>query len=371
MFGIRPVTVNAVVKPSKFFWAFLIGGLILAGCGREKEEVSTALQSVPTHITMTLEPYVTVDADVMVQQPDMLYSYTAKLDFPNESRLREVFMPDEHSVQTESSPKEGRYVCATEDGTKRASTAAGVTFHNKDYISYYVLLSTGDLFHMFPEDFSGIDTVDTLLFAGREEALDAVRETAEQLGILLEEEPYIFAGFGESGMRALYQKELDEFGEAHMQRFLPKMEFSPEMGCYYMLWETMCPHSEKMYNGNYDVGSLSHIKGSYVVAIYTPGGLTYFYANIILSSEEERALEAIVSVETALEQLKARYQNVIMTKENEINITKITLEYVAVLRDAAEGVYEMIPMWCMYGTAGDCDTPIVQMVNAIDGTLVS
>ena len=107
-----------------------------------------------------------------------------------------------------------------------------------------------------------------------------------------------------------------------------------------------------------------------MAAIYSPGGLTYFYTNAVFEYESEEPLDQIVSVEAALEQIKGLYENVIMTEEDQITITEIALEYVPQLVNIDGAVYEIKPAWCMYGTTGTTDSPFMLMVDAQTGEVL-
>lgn len=360
------------MQGEKVFRAVLCSIFVCAmlGCGENVQSDTAIPEETPKHISKVLDSYVVVNADVVMGQPEELYSYTAVYDVPDENRLKEVFMPNEAEVVTERIPEQWRYICESADGTKRASTAAGIYYMDNEYSYYYVLLSTGDQSHMFPESFPGIETVEEIPFAGREEAKEAVKEAAEQLDIRLAEEPFVFAGIDAEGLFVLYQEQLELYGEEMTQQYLPDLEIEPDMGCYYMMWRVLCPHSERLRNGNLHIGGTSSIDGAYVMAVYSPGGMTYFRTNVMFSYEGEKPVEQIIGVDKALEQIGQLYENVILTEEDGITITEISLEYVPVLKDIDEGIYEIVPAWCMYGKAGETDSPFIYKVDAQTGGIL-
>ena len=353
-------------------WKTILCGIIictLAGCQKAGQEHVTASLQTPGHISKELASYLTVDADVVADQPDELHSYTAVCHMPDGSGLKEIFMPDETEVIIEDMPDWKRSVCKTKDGTKRASTAAGIAYMDNRYVEYYALLSTGDVAHMYPEDFSEIKTVEKLSFAGRQEAKEAVEEMAERVDIRLAEEPFVFEGIDEEGFQALYKKELERNGEEAVEGYLPDFEVKQGMECYYMLWKVLTPHGEIFRNGNIHIGGGVGIDGAYVMAIYTPGGLTCFRTNARFAIEEENAAGQIMEAGDALEQIKKVYDNVILTEKDRILITEISLDYVPVLRDIQKGIYDIVPAWCMYGSVGG-NSVFFTMVDAQTGDIL-
>ncbi len=354
-------------------WKTILCGIIIctvAGCQKAGQEHVTASLQTPGHISKELDSYLTVDADVVADQPDELHSYTAVCHMPDGSGLKEIFMPDETEVIIEDMPDWKRSVCKTKDGTKRASTAAGIAYMDNRYVEYYALLSTGDVAHMYPEDFSEIKTVEKLSFAGRQEAKEAVEEMAERVDIRLAEEPFVFEGIDEEGFQALYKKELERNGEEAVQRYLPDFEVKQGMECYYMLWNVLTPHGEIFRNGNIHKGGGVGIDGAYVMAIYTPGGLTCFRTNARFTIEEENVAGQIIEAGDALEQIKKVYDNVILTEKDRILITEISLDYVPVLRDIQKGIYDIVPAWCMYGSVGEGNSVFFTMVDAQTGDIL-
>lgn len=343
----------------------------LTGCGDKKANHTAFSLQVPEHVKEESEPYFTVDAEVTANQPEELYSYRAVYEMPDGDKLKEVFMPEEEECVTEYDADFDRYICNSKDEKKRASTAMGTTFRNTEYSYYYALLVTSDQYHMFPESFPVIKTVEELPFADREKAAGSVRETAEKLDIRLAEEPFVFEGVDAEGLLGLYQKEIEVVGEEGMQKnHLSDFEVQPDMGCYYMLWRVLAPHGEIFRNGNMDIGGKMGMDGAYVMAIYSPGGMTSFMVNAVFAYEEEERVSQLLSVDEALKQVEELYGNAILTEKDAITITEIALEYVPVQRDMEKKIYDILPAWCMYGTSGGGDFPFFVMVDAQTGDIL-
>lgn len=347
-----------------------IAACVISGCGGKKTENTVLSLQAPAHVKEESAPYFTVDAEVTTDQPKELYSYRAAYEMPDGDKLKDVFMPEEEECVTEYVPEFDRYVCESKDGKKRASTAIGTSFQNKEYSYYYALLLTSDMYHMFPESFPDIKTVKELPFADREKATGTVRKTAEKLDICLAEEPFVFEGIDAEGLLALYQKEIEVAGEEGIEKYLSDFEVQPDMGCYYMLWRVLTPHGEVFRNGNMDIGGKMGMDGAYVMAIYSPGGMTCFQANAVFAYEGEERVRQILSVDEALEQVEELYGNAILTEKDAITITEIALDYVPVLRDVEKGIYDILPAWCMYGTSGGGDFSFFVMVDAQTGDIL-
>lgn len=343
----------------------------LTGCGDKKADHTAFSLQVPEHVKEEPEPYFTVDAEVTANQPEELYSYRAVYEMPDGEKLKEVFMPEEEDCVTEYAADFDRYDCNSKDGKKRASTAMGITFRNTEYSYYYALLLTGDMYHMFPESFLDVKTVKELPFADRDKAAESVRETAEKLGISLAENPFVFEGIDAHGLQALYQKEFEVVGEEGMQKYhMPDFKVQPDMGCYYMLWRVLTPHGEVFRNGNMNIDGKIGMDGAFVMAIYSPGGMTCFMASAVFAYEEEEKASQLLSVEEALEQVEELYGNAILTERDAVKITEIVLDYVPVLRDMEKRIYDILPAWCMYGTSGGGDFPFFVMVDAQTGDIL-
>lgn len=100
---------------------------------------------------------------------------------------------DNESVQSDI-PEQWTNICMSADKKRRASTAIGVRYQDSDYADYYALLSSGDVSHFFPEDFSNITTVPAVSAAEPDKVKKEVMELAEKLEIKLQKEPYVFVG---------------------------------------------------------------------------------------------------------------------------------------------------------------------------------
>lgn len=113
----------------------------ISGCGEQKADHASFYLQAPAHVKEEPEPYFTVDAKVTADQPGELYSYRAVYEMPDGEKLKEVFMPEEEECVTEYVPDFDRYICESKDGKKRASTAIGAGFKNKEW---YAFLSRAD-----------------------------------------------------------------------------------------------------------------------------------------------------------------------------------------------------------------------------------
>ncbi|MCM1258382.1 MAG: hypothetical protein NC307_11090 [Roseburia sp.] len=347
----------------------LLAVCTMSGCGDKKTEHNGISQQAPEHMKEELEPYLNVDAEVAADQPEELYSYQATHVMPDGEKLKEAFMPEEE-CDTEYDAEFDRYNCRSKDGKKRASTVLGARFSDQEYSYYYVLTSTGDVDHMYPESFPDLPTQKELPFADKKKAAETVRETAQKLDIILDEEPFVFEGLDAECLSGLYEKELEVTGGERLQQVFPDFQVQPDMECYYMLWRVLAPHGERLRNGNRDAGGVLERNGAYVTAIYTSSGMVHFHANATFQYEEEQAVSQILSVDAALEQVKKQYENVILTEKDAITITEISLDYVPVLRNIEKKSYDILPAWCMYGRSGGGDFPFFVMVDAQTGEIL-
>ena len=254
--------------------SFALAGCILMGCGGASKDNASVQSDIPEHITEQYDEYFKVDAEVKAEQPEKIFQYSASLYVPETDKLQEAFFPGEE-VETESNPEQWTNICMSADKKRRASTAIGVRYQDSDYADYYALLSSGDVSHFFPEDFSNITTVPAVSAAEPDKVKKEVMELAEKLEIKLQKEPYVFVGLEAEGLKQLYQEQADTYIQngIELPQYLKDLQVSEDMECYYMLWQVECPKGEVLRNANLSLNGMFSSDGAFVMAIYTPGGV--------------------------------------------------------------------------------------------------
>lgn len=351
--------------------------LLLVGCGKVEESaggkkgsVSWNADELPEYVEKQLDEKLYVDAKVHTQLDGPLYSYEAKPDLPDEKELQDIFFEEGEQVRAEADPKIKSYSCESQDGKKRAYGNDAIVFYRMEDIDYYALLSScGGVYHMFPETLAMDGTEAELGFMSSEEAKGIVRETAEKMGVSLAEEPYVFYALDEAALMGLYDEISAEWSEEVIETYLPGVDFAGDQGCYYMVWQEVCPRGEVLMSGNFDTGSVAGVRytmGVYVMAVVNENGLVTVFSNTRYEFLEEQEIQGeLISIDEALEQVRAQYENVILPEE--ICICDITLEYVAVLEDFDDISYRIIPAWCMRTTD---DNYRMYVVDAVRGELL-
>ena len=342
---------------------------MISACKWEKERGAeeSVENNILEYIEDTEDVYFQVEAKVEQEQPEELYSYQVKLNYPDAKQLCDTFIPNTEKITTTEVEGTDNYVCRAEDGSAQASVMDAVEFADMNYLYYYILLSTGDDNHLFPESFPEICPVDALDFMSPQEAQKIVKEYANKLGIDLADEAKVCEGITGSNLQSIYEKELNIYkGNYYLE---DGKDYSNDAGCYYMLWEALCPHGEKMIDGNYCLGNMNFTSGSYVVAIVGSNGLDFFFTNAIYTYKGEEKVETLLSVSEAVGEVKKQYENVILSENNQIMISEISLRYVAKLVDIDKGIIKIVPAWCLWGTSGE-ETKMLWMIDAENGEIL-
>lgn len=351
--------------------------LCLSGCGKE-EKVYMQREEIPEHVTAELDENLKLDADVVADMPDKLYTYTASSYRPDGQLLKDVFFPDEDDVVMESIPQENYFVytCRSADGSRYATTSGALIY--MDQPPYYAV-TTGyaGATKMWAESFEGIYPPESLSFCEPEESKELVRSMAEKLDIVLDTEPYVFYALDGASLDEMCQKLADEMGTSVADLiemgFLPDYDFSNDAGCYYMLWETLAPHGEKIFNFNYNVGSghgLDAGVGNYVMAIVSEKGLVQLFNNKLYLYDEGTLAENIIDLDMAVDKVREYYENVILTTP--VIVDTISLREVAVITDADKRIFKLVPAWCIHTYHEENPNADWRffLVNALDGEVL-
>lgn len=354
--------------------------ILLAGCSRVENNPNGETvvspwnpDEISGHIEKQLDDSIYVDADVHVPAKRPEYWYNARNKMPDEKELQQIFFEEGEAVTTEAYPEMENWRCSSVDGEKRASWADAVVFHRINYISYYGLFtSCADYYEMFPENLyrlSSFEPAEKLSFMAPENAKEIVRETAKKMNVGLEEEPYVFFALDETALKTLYNELTADWPEENIEIYLPNVEFEDDKGCYYMIWREQCPHGETIMSGNYSTNYGSGVKytmGVYLMAIVNEEGLVTLFSNIRYAYDGENEIDKpLIDVDTALEQIRAMYENVILPEE--IYITDISLQYVSIMEDFDKRSYKIVPAWCMKTEA---ESFRMYVVDAITGDIL-
>lgn len=331
--------------------------LLLAGCGVDDaangilngisdKTSNEAVIDIPSHITKQLNKNLQVDAKVStaIDVSGTLYSYQSVSANIKGPKLKELFFKGDEDVAMDET--EGQTVCRSVDDTKRASWVKDLytSFSDMKDIRYLAVIWAYGADSAFPET---LCTAEALPFMSASDAQALVKETAGRLGITLADEPYAFFALDESVLTDMYRQAAAKLSEDTVQSYLPKSGFTGDKGCYYMLWQQLCPHGETMMSGNVglNVKGFTVTMGTYVMAIVNEDGLVSFRAGNSYDCKNERMITDMMDADAALDKIGELYQTVPL--EGQYCITDITLQYVAVLEDREAGSYRLVPAWCM------------------------
>ena len=143
--------------------------------------------------------------------------------------------------------------------------------------------------------------------------------------------------------------------------------FSKSEECYcFVLSETAgkLPIAKYSY-GNPDSGT--YVSGAEITAYYGQSGLIMLDIYCPYDIDKSKNTENIITLNDAINKLNSKYEKMVIT--NAIEVTKISLNYTAVMKDADENKYTLVPSWVfeVTQTFEDHEENYGIMFNAVTG----
>lgn len=362
---------------------------ILTGCRSPKEPQSTQedmsmeLHWEDNHVSGTLCEGVTVDADFPEMSHITDYDIiSAHMAAPDESEIDAIkaylFKNDAPEDIEEIWVEEDQMLGYHVKGDKRGMTVyqapceKGVYFYDNEaypwpdlYYEYSIRPNKSDDITDEIELFAHAGKED-LAFMKRDEAIDTVQKYLEEWGIDTLGEPMVFSIKGSDLYQLLeYWNEIDFYDTP--------ITGTPEekLDCYYMVFDTgyqNIPYTyfEQPFGGVYAIGARLFVR-------FTDQGIVWMseYGSQYEVEEILEEHETCISLEQALEKVKAHYEN--MVSVSELRLEKIYFQYAPSDLEAETGTYTFVPNWS-FQMAGEIQGEMTYLdrisINAITGELI-
>lgn len=348
---------------------------LFSGCSRSSTtDTAETATTVPSHIEKTLDTNLEVNADVIAPTSSMLPTYAAHIYEPSVEQVQKAFFNDaaESALEITYQSKESD----DEDGYKikyknRMFHYLGIQIYaNYDYYEYLHLFSCyPDSIYELPKDFEAANVKDAgnLAFMTKEEAINKVNESANSLGLYLEEEPFTCIALNSESLTTLYNY---VGGNPELFYSEEDISFENDEGCYLIVWDQKSNTGESVLSENHSANTRSGIgncRGTYIVSIVNKEGIVAFDTRVNYENTKKKQEEKIISVDSALDCIKEKYSNIILNSP--ITITEIKFCYSYTLVDKNSLTYESVPTWSILSYDSANDSYSLTTVNAVTGEL--
>lgn len=318
---------------------------------------SSETGQIPKHLERTLETNLQVDADVDVPA-DMKFSVSpAKLiTFDADAVAGEFLSGKNYSKGDEHRDSQDPRVYGSSYTAEDGSTVffnynSGINrmdFDQKKYEEYdYGMVIYGKYF--IRSDIAEIFTKPSIDNVDKEQAIQLVQEKIAELKIPVAETPEVYALDVATLLKEQEKiKKEDEQAGIADSKVAGAHQWVKEDQAYVIVFRALASDGKPVTSTGYMASDATGlpITGSRIMAVVGVDGLLHFEAQGIYETEQpEKTDPPLISVDQALEQVKEKYKNVILTSP--VHIEHIALEYVPQYTDVETPTYKFSPVWVL------------------------
>lgn len=336
--------IKNTIKTTGFF---LMLSFVLTGCypngeiqKQKDNNEDIAIESNVNNINMELDENLSVNADLEIELEAKWKNKKVVLKNWNVDEVAHIFGEDQNIARENTMPDvdnenyndhyiywEDESMLILQRGKLQYFTKRELEYSYLSYLYGIMPYLTNEAMEKFPET--------EIPELSKEDAILEVKGIVEKLGIEVSE-PKVYSLTYEKLEANTDYTQLDPNGnEPH--------KWGEEDAVYAVAFKGMS-NSLPITEVGYRSGPAA---GERIVGIVGKQGLIALQALNIYELQSEGDLEKpIVNVEIVLESIRNKFRNVLIT--DEIEIEKISLEYVPVLEDLEAGIYQLKPMYvCM------------------------
>lgn len=337
---------------------------LLSGCGINEAHENHTEVNIPTdstylgnkettsqHISLELGTNFIIDADITYPQPEIVSSYILEMIQIEPEDAATLFFPDDASISSieyfDWLP--GGYVVETANGNK-FDISYSITYRSPEYSKYYEIADLLSRYaDAYPEEIGK-----SISFMTMEDAQKVGESAFSALGISFE--PVLKTGIAlkHKQIEAWQQELLNDPTYTDFGKFQILSGLSDDDDCYYLYFTFSCDGipiyepSEPSVQFADNVFPPSPVSAEMII---TPNGVQYFTISNTTYIVTEKQTSTVISLEYAIEVLKAKYDLVILTEPQ--RVSEIWLEYIPV--ESIEG-FTLVPYWCFVIDFGYVDS---------------
>lgn len=322
------------------------------------------------HLDYKLQDLLIINADLEYEKDKSVYDiYGAKLRIFDEKLCRSVLMPEE-LVTNEFYEGAGEalsrnvatdyYLMENEEGSSLGIGGTMLYYEKPEYDSIYYAFNLDTNSDLYNADKYSTNT--DLDFMDRDSAFAEVKSILSDLKIEIDNN-YSSYSLDKDTMTKEYNyiemSDDDDHERIH--------SFSKSEECYCFVLSATAGELPiaKYSHGNPDSGT--YVSGTEITAYYGQSGLIMLDIYCPYDIDELEKTENIITLNDAIDKFNSKYKNIIIT--DTIEVTKISLNYTAVMKDADENKYTLVPSWVfeVTQTFEDYDRTYSIMFNAVTG----
>ncbi|HLU21047.1 MAG TPA: hypothetical protein VKZ77_01025 [Bacillaceae bacterium] len=347
------------MKKSKLFLCFAIL-ILLSGCfptGPRKDSSGTVnlnndndsdhSEVIPSFVDLELDENLLVNANVNAPNNEKIIISSITLKEFEEDKLERTFFENKKVVEMH---KDSNYLFPEYDYKSITFSDASslfvdlgtFRFYDSDFYKEreYENVISGSTFFI-RSDLKEVYKQESLDEINKDDAIELVRSTIQDLGIRDLGNPKIIALDLET-----LKSEWEDYEGKHGEH-PRKWEKADE--AYVITFPVLSDKLNITSKGYFSATNNIPVIGSRVMGVVTKDGLIYLTANGIYDIGEKVKNDITpISLETALESVKNKYKDVIVT--DPIVISNIALEYMPIVSNVGGIKYELIPAWVFTAT---------------------
>jgi hypothetical protein len=332
--------------------------------------IKTQTSDNSEHLDYKLQDKLIINADLEYEKNKSSYNtYEAKLKIFDKKSCRSVLMP-EKLVTDEFHEDAGEplsrnvttdyYLMENEGNVSLAIGGTMLNYEKPNYDSIYYAFNLNENSDLYNANKYSTNT--ELDFMDRSTAFSKVKSILSNLDIKIDDNYSCYSLDKDTMTKEYHYVEMSEDDNHEKTHSFDKSE-----ECYcFVLSETVgeLPLSKYSY-GNSDSGT--YVSGTEIMAYYGKSGLIMLDVYCPYDVVKSKNSENIITLDEAIDKLNDKYKNMIIT--DKIEITKISLNYTAVMENADDNKYTLVPSWIfeVTQTFEDHSESYDIMFNAITG----
>ncbi len=340
------------MKKIIFFLLFCLSPFILTACFPEGEKNSNSSEEIkldqkdgttPEFIEEKIENNLVIKARVVGFDYVNLKRSSISLKAFDEEKVKDIFLVDNTIIET-NEVQNGFFPEYTDKYFELSNDASlslemgSVTYRTPFYMNREYDSVISNTTYFVRDDLENVFKANSLEHISKEDAINQVKETAEELGI---------NDLGIPQVLSLDLKTLEqEWEDYEMKDGSHPRKWEKDDEAYAVIFPISYDKINITNKGYFSLNSSSGIPiiGSRILGIVNKDGLIYMTANGIYDiGETVKQNIKPISIEKALTKLQDKYKDTLLT--DLVTISKIALEYVPVISENKGIEYELVPCW--------------------------
>lgn len=365
----------------KFFLvaSIMIISILFCSCSTESKDnnitskdyiTKTQTSDNSEHLDYKLQDKLIINADLeYVKNKSNYNTYEAKLKVFDKKLCRSVLMP-EKLLKDEFYEGAGEplsrnvttdyYLMENENEVSLAIGGTMLNYEKPNYDSIYYAFNLNENSDLYNADKYSTNT--ELDFMDRNSAFAKVKSNLSDLDIKIDDNYSCYSLDKDTMTKEYHYVEMSEDVNHEKKHSFDKSE---ECYCFVLSGAVgELPLSKYSY-GNSDSGT--YVSGTEITVYYGQSGLIMLNIYCPYEVVESKKTENIITLNEAVDKLNDKYNNMIIT--DKIEVTKISLNYTAIIENADDNKYTLVPSWVfeVTQTFEDHSESYDIMFNAITG----